>query len=285
MTASRKYRMQNAECKIVKIITVFLFSLLTFNSSLFTRPAHAQSQGIEVASVYDLSDKDAVEGDIISLTKDGLGRSKTAFDNQMFGVMHKSPLLVNRRIDNSGEAIARTGIANVNVTTLNGPINKGDYITSSLIAGKGQKSSESGYALGIALAPFGENDGQKITYEGKQISSGQVSVALRVEYAEPGAPRNANRWFGFVGAAFLSNVQDPKQFGTIIRFLAAGLVILLSFTFSFLTFSRSIAKSVEALGRNPLAKNTIQMSMIINIILLIVTGLIGIVASYLIIRL
>ncbi|OGE25588.1 hypothetical protein A3C26_03515 [Candidatus Daviesbacteria bacterium RIFCSPHIGHO2_02_FULL_39_12] len=266
--------------KIILFLT-FSFALLIFNLS----EARAQSQGIEVTSVYDIADKDAVEGDIMSLTKEGLSRTKTAFDNQMFGVIHKNPLLVNRRIDDSGEAIARTGIANANITTLNGPINKGDYVTSSLIAGKGQKSSESGYALGIALAPFGENDGQKITYEGKQIASGQVQVALRVEYAEPGAPRNANRWFGFIGSAFLSNVQDPKQLGAIIRYIAAGLVILLSFTFSFLTFSRSIAKSVEAIGRNPLAKSAIQLSMIINIILLVVTGLIGIAASYLIIRL
>lgn len=264
---------------------LLLVALFIIHYSLFPIPIYAQSQGIEVASVYDIADKDAVEGDIMSLNKDGLSRAKTAFDNQMFGVMHKNPLLVNKRIDNSGEAIARTGLTNVNVTTLNGPINKGDYITSSLIAGKGQKSSESGYALGIALASFGENDGQKITYEGKQITSGQVQVALRIEYAEPGAPKNANRWFGFVGAAFLSNIQDPKQFGTIIRFIAAGLVILLSFTFSFLTFSRSISKSIEAIGRNPLAKNTIQLSMIINIILLVVTGLIGIVASFLIIKL
>jgi F0F1-type ATP synthase membrane subunit c/vacuolar-type H+-ATPase subunit K len=80
-------------------------------------------------------------------------------------------------------------------------------------------------------------------------------------------------------------VNDPKKFGNVVRFIAAGLVVLLSFTFGFLTFSRSIAKSVEALGRNPLAKSTIQLSMVINIILLVVTGIIGIVASILIIRL
>lgn len=229
---------------------------------------------MEATSVYEVIDTDALEGDILISTDKGLTKATKSFDNKVFGVLQDTPVLVMR--DNSiknGKPVARSGVATVNVTTLNGPIKYGDYITSSTIPGKGQKASESGYVLGIALAEF---SGQ---------GNGQVSVAIRIEYAELTNPRFAGRLFSFVGSSFLENIRDPKQLGLIIRYIAAGLVVLLSFTFGFLTFSRSIAKSVEALGRNPLAKSTIHLSMIINIGLLVLTGIIGIVASILIIRL
>ena len=91
--------------------------------------------------------------------------------------------------------------------------------------------------------------------------------------------------FGLVGVSFLENLGDPKQFAQVVRYLAAGLVVLLSFTFGFLTFSRSISKGIEAIGRNPLAKSAIQFSIFINIALLVATGIIGIVASILLIKL
>jgi len=265
----------------------FLFVLFVFLYPIpYTLyPTHAQqSQGIEVTSVYEISDPDATEGDILKATDKGLVRTTIGFDNKIFGVIQESPLLVYRT-ETKGKPVVRSGIAQVNVTTLNGPIKYGDYITSSQVSGKGQKAQESGYTVGMALGAFtGEGTPQIDGPKGK-VASGKIPVAIRVEYTELTNPRFAGRLFGFIGTALLENVSDPKQIGTIIRFIAAGLVVLLSFTFGFLTFSRSIAKSIEALGRNPLAKSTIQLSMLINIALLIVTGIIGIVASILIIRL
>ena len=137
----------------------------------------------------------------------------------------------------------------------------------------------------MALEPFTGEGVPQVDGPNGKVASGKITVAIRIEYTELSSPRFAGRLFGFIGTAFLENVSDPKQLGNIVRLLAAGLVVLLSFTFGFLTFSRSIAKSIEAMGRNPLAKSTIQLSMIINIALLVVTGIIGIVASIFIIRL
>lgn len=261
------------------------FIIFSFLFLLFALPIHAQKpQGIEVTSIYPIADSEAVEGDILTATEKGLTRSTRGFDNKMFGALQNQPLLVYKT-EQEGKPVVRSGIAQVNVTTLNGPIQYGDYITSSQIAGKGQKASESGYIFGVALAEFKGEGAEQIQGPNGQMAVGQIPVAVRIEYAELTNPRFAGRLFGFVGAAFLENINDPARFGNVIRYIAAGLVILLSFTFAFLTFSRSIAKSVEALGRNPLAKSTIQLSMVINIILLVVTGLVGIVASILIIRL
>lgn len=236
-------------------------------------PTHAQQAGLEVTSTYEIADQDAQEGDIVSTTEQGLVRSSRVGDNKMFGVIQEKPLLLYRDLEAKGKPVMRSSIAQVNVTTSNGPIKYGDYITSSEIPGKGQKAPPQGPVLGIALAPF---DGSGV---------GQIPVALKIESAGLTAPGLAGSLFNLIGISFLENLKDPKKFAEVIRYIAAGLVVLLSFTFAFLTFSRSIVKSIEALGRNPLAKSTIQLSMMINIILLVLTGIIGIVASILIIRL
>ncbi len=250
--------------------TVFLFLLLfpvTYN--LF--PTYAQTQGLDLVSMYEVADTNAIEGDIVTVSDEGLVLSKITSDTKIFGVIQDTPILLFRKTITSGKPIMRSGVAQVNVTNAGGPIKYGDYITSSTTPGKGQKSPGSGTVLGIALAVF---DGS---------GSGKIPVAIKIEAV--GVGTIPSKLFGLIGTAFLQNVQDPKQFAQVIRYIAGGLVVLLSFTFGFLTFSRSIERSVEALGRNPMAKSAIQLSMIINIALLVVTGLIGIIASILIIRL
>lgn len=260
-----------------------LLSVLVF---IFIIPtAYAQTPGLEATSVYEITDTKAEEGDILVATEQGLFRAEKSFDNKMFGVVQEKPILVFRDNDTKGKPIIRTGVATVNITTLNGAIKYGDYITSSTLQGKGQKASESGYVLGIALANFDGKDAPQVDGPNGKVSVGTIPMAIRVEYAELTNPRFAGRLFGFIGSSLLENVSDPKKFGSVIRYLLAGLILLLSFTFGFLTFSRSISKSIEALGRNPLARATIQLSMVINIGLLIGTAVIGIVAAILIIKL
>lgn len=265
----------------------FLFSLFVFLYPIpYTLyPAYAQSQGLDVTSVYEIADAEAIAGDIVVTADTGLVRASKSFDNKMFGVVADQPILVFRSQGSKGKPIVRSGITAVAVTTLNGPIKYGDYITSSTISGKGQKATQSGYVIGVAVSEFKGDNATQVDGPAGQVALGKIPVAIRIEYAELTNPRFAGRLFGFIGSSFLQNIQDPEKFATVIRYIAAGLVVLLSFTFGFLTFSRSIVKSVEALGRNPLAKTTIQLSMIINIALLIITGIIGIVASLLIIRL
>ncbi len=270
---------------LLKIILASFLSLLLPTMNFEFIIAHAQTSGLEVTSIYEIGDKDVAEADILTVTDKGLVRANKSFDNKMFGVIQNQPILVYQNTDIKGKPVVRSGVATVNVTTLNGPIKYGDYVTTSSIQGKGQKASESGYVLGIALGAFDGKGAKQIDGPNGKVALGTIPIAIRIEYAELTNPRFAGRLFGFIGSSFLENVNDPKKFGNVIRYIVAGLVVLLSFTFSFLTFSRSIAKSVEAIGRNPLAKSTIQFSMAINIVLLVITGVIGIVASILIIRL
>lgn len=262
--------------------SLFLISIVGVNL-LFPSLVSAQIFGSEIAYTYDVTDTEAIDGDIMSNTPQGIARSSSTYDPQMFGVLDEAALLSYRRVDQTGEPIVRNGIVSVNVTTLNGPVLRGDYISSSPITGKGQKATEAGYSIGIALSSL-EAGGEKTTFQGQEFDTGKVQVALRIEYAEPSNPQTIGRIFNFLGTSLFTNVQDPQRFGQVMRFLAAAMVVLLTFGFSFITFSRSMGKGMEAIGRNPLAKSTIQMSMAINAGLVIITAGAGIVAAILILR-
>ncbi len=251
---------------ILLLLLPLAYCLLPFST--------VQAIGLDVTSVYTIADTKAVAGDLMITTASGMVRDSTSYDNKLFGVIVNDPLLVYRDANiPNGVPIARTGQTTVNVTTANGAIKYGDYITSSSNAGKGQKATQSGYVVGVALG----------AYSGQGI--GQIPVAIRIEYVELGNPRFASQLFGLIGNSLLINVNDPKQLGNLIRYLLAGIIIIISFALGFIVFSRSIARGVEAIGRNPLAKTAIQASMILNIFLLIATAILGIVASILIIKL
>lgn len=265
----------------MKKLIVYGLSFMVF----FVATVHAQTPGNDVTSVYEVADTDAVDGDILVTTDKGLVRATKAFDNRMFGIINSKPILVYRNNDIKGQPVMRQGITSVNVTTVNGAIKYGDYITSSVIAGKGAKAPVSSYVLGVALSDFSGEGASTIDGPKGKVASGKINVAIRMEYPEVTSGRAASGIFSLITNSLMENIRDPKQFAIVIRYIAAGLVILLSFTFAFLTFSRSIVKSIEGLGRNPLAKNTLQLSIIINVLLLLGTGIIGIVASILIIKL
>lgn len=234
---------------------------------------HAQATSIDIAALYDVADEEAIEGDILMFSDNGIVRANLSYTNKIFGVLQETPLLVYRDVDSSGLPVARSGVVEVNITNEGGAIKPGDYITSSSTnPGKGQKAAVSGYVLGIALDEFSD-------------AEGRIRVAMRIEYAELTNTRSILRLFDLFNVAVSQSANDPQGAAQLIKYVAAGLIVLGSLLVSFLVFARSISKSVEAMGRNPLAKNAIQLSIIINAALTILTILIGLGAAYIILRL
>lgn len=259
----------------MKRIILIIISLVSLMSLMSKVVLAAETSGLEMTNSFAIADPAVVEGDIVANSSSGFERDAVAYDNNIFGVYVKNPIVVFRPGGLADKPVARSGVVLVNVTTTNGEIKAGDYVTSSAIPGKGQKADKSGYVLGIALE----------SYSGASGQVGEVLVAMRIEYAELTTARNANRLLEYLGGSFLTNVKNPEKFGMTIRYIAAGLVILAAFGFGFWTFSRAIPKGIEAIGRNPLAKNTIYLSMVLNVGLVVLVGILGIAGALLILRL
>ncbi len=265
---------------------IYKFLLLTLFVLLLAVPrlSFAQSTSLDIAYSYSNVDPQAEDGDIL-FSGSTLTRADSAYSNRIFGVVQKEAVITFRDVANKNIPVSRSGIAQVNVTTINGPIKKGDYITSSQILGKGQKADKSGYVLGVALDSFSGEGSQTATVGNKTVAVGKIAVALRIEYAELTTARSSLRLLEYISEALFKNIQDPGKFVQIIRYLAAGAVVILSFAISFVTFSRSVFKGVEGIGRNPLARSAIQSSIIINAALTGAIALIGVVAALIILRL
>lgn len=269
---------------------MFKFALSWFIVFIFFLPLASSSAKADVPSFADISytysgvDPKAIEGDILITTNEGLVLANATYSNRIFGVLQNDSVMIYKDVNNTGTPVARAGIAQVNVTTINGPIKKGDFITSSPLAGKGMKAVQSGYVLGTALDDFSGEGAQTVNIDNRTASLGSIKVALRIEYAEIDTTRSLNRLLEYFNSALFRNIQDPEKFVQIVRYAAAGFIIILSFAISFFTFSRTVAKGVEGIGRNPLAKNAIQFSMFVSAALTVAIVLIGIIASFVIIR-
>lgn len=266
--------------KIRSFLLLFLILALAFFLNFqqaFAQPA------INIPTTYTITDKDAIDGDILSFDKDGISRANIPYTNRIFGVLQDNPVIVYRTNDDTGDPVMQTGSALVNVTNITGDIKVGDYVTSSSIAGKGQKAAESGYVVGIALSDFASN-GQTVSFGGQEYNTGTISIALKIEYAEITNARSFNRLFDYFNQFAFESVQNPERASQFFKFVVAAIISLGSIIFSFFIFARSITKSIEAIGRNPLAKTAIQVSIIINAALTILTIIIGLGAAYLIIK-
>ena len=263
-----------------------LLSLLFFTFGFISLTQSVYSQDLNIASEFEINSEESVSGDIVIVAKDrGIILTDVSYDQRIFGVVQDNPKIVAREASASANSrpVVRTGETLVNVTDFNGEIKKGDYITTSPALGKGMVAGQSGYVVGVAIEdPVFTNE--NITVQGKEVRTGSVNVAVKIEYAELTTARNSLRLLDALNAALFRNIQDPEQFTNIIRFFIAGLIAILAFIIGFFSITRSISKSIEAIGRNPLARRTILLSMGIQIIITVIGALAAVAITFIIIR-
>lgn len=263
-----------------------LFAALAF---VFVQSANAQITSSGIANTY-LIEGDILDGDIVSLIpgSDKLTRAIVEYDEQMFGVIVLNPEIVYRRVD-EGLPVMRHGEAFVNITTLNGDILSGDYITSSSVPGFGQKATElAGFVLGKALTSFTATEGAQVRVKDTNVASGQVKLALGIGPASPVQVRASGGVFGtvrFVTSSLFSTIATSRQAERVVRIILAAFIAVLTIFVNFRTFGRNITKGIEGIGRNPLARGTIQSMIILNIILIGGVTLGGILLSLIILSL
>jgi hypothetical protein len=271
------------------LLLVFVSLLILFIFHPFLHSIFAQEvKGWGISNTYKISDSSAIEGDVMAI-KDEDGtfiRASGQKDEHVFGVIVNTPVAVVRS-DPSFFPIVREGDVIINVTTVNGPISPGDAIVVSPIPGKAQKTGEGGGdSIGTALSAFAVGEGTQETYNGTQIWSGTIQIALKVGSSKNEAVSSG----GFVSqlqellTIIINTLKKGEDVTRILRFLIAGLVAGITVWMSFTLFGRNISKGVEAIGRNPLAKLSIQSMIVVNIILIAIVTIGGVILTLVLIK-
>jgi F0F1-type ATP synthase membrane subunit c/vacuolar-type H+-ATPase subunit K len=263
--------------KLIKHLCAFVLALLLVTTISSSKIALAQESGIGtlgVARVIEINEKNVKDGSIISASEKGPILSNVAYDAQVQGVVARDAgILLSDDGSENGVPIISVGKVYVLVSTIAGPIKKGDQITTtSLIPGVGVKAVKSGYVLGMALEDYANPNT-------KQVEKIAVDLDLHYFNAKPTFPGSLSDIFK---VALLPTKEGPTA---LYKYIVAALVAIGSFVLGFLTFGRTAAKGVEALGRNPAASRIIHLGIIFNVAIVVVIALAGLTVAFLILRL
>lgn len=184
--------------------------------------------------------------------------------------------------------VATYGQYDVLVSTQNGPIKQGDYVTISSLNGVGMKAATTQQlVIGKALSGFdgaSEAEGSTIlvTSSGKkEVHLGHVPIEVSVAHnplyekeKEAGVPDFLSK------AAQLVTSRPVSAF----RIYVSVVVILLSFVIAGSILFAGVRSGMTSIGRNPLAKSSIVRSLIQVTLMSLIVFAIGLFAVYLVLR-
>ncbi len=240
----------------ILIVTIFVLSFLLVFTFQDLRAVDVSS----IAKNLKLADQQVSVGDIVSKTEKGVVRSRVPYDPNLVGIVGKSPILVFGRSEQSTVPVIFSGRTLVRASNLlNGKIRKGDFITSSTKPGIGQRATESGFVIGKALSDLNQDEGL-------------VEIETNIQYLEVAS---AKKSLSGMVTGVMNELKKPENVPQVLRYISAAFLGIGIFFAGFFAFVRSLQKGVEAIGRNPLAKGSIHLAMILNLLGIVILTLGG----------
>jgi hypothetical protein len=259
------------------IVAIFLGSIIT--------PLVAQAQTF-ISQSYSSADPLALNS-IASLkndTTDEIVAATSSNSDNTLGVVviaENSSLSLSNGGPNQVQ-IATSGILDVLVSDVNGPIIQGDYITASPISGVGMKATGNTRVVGVAQSNLGSTTQSQQEYtdangEKKSVNVGKIPVLVNVSYyykqpdktVIPSAVQN------------VANALAGKTVNPVPIIVGAGIFLVTLMVVVSIIYSM-IRSSIISVGRNPMSqsavyRNVIQLSSLVLGILAV-----GFIAIYLV---
>lgn len=131
-----------------------------------TLGANGASEGFDISEAISAAD-DVEVGDLVSAdpaTSQRVVRSRAPYDPALLGVITSQPAIAIGATDGNRH-IALAGRVAVRVCRENGPIRRGDHLTSSSHPGIAMKATGAGRIVGVALGEFdGQGEGKVVVY-------------------------------------------------------------------------------------------------------------------------
>ncbi len=240
--------------------------------------AYATKQPLEVGMIVGLDPNHPTE--VEPLTSQHI--------QQMQGVVvpaSAAPVTISSQTAANQVFVATLGRYDVLVSDQNGPINTGDYITISSLAGIGMKaSSSSQLVVGKAAGGFDGKDNVlgNDHFSGQNVNIGLVPVDLGIAHNPIAGASNQ-----LVGFTFLQQVAHAitgKDSSPPRIYAALAIFVIIALIAAAVLYS-GVRGGMVATGRNPLAKAAINRSLFEVVMAAVVIFAIGIGAIYLILKL
>lgn len=226
-----------------------------------------------VAQMMQIVGEDIKDGYVISSSAEGPTPSTVAYDPQVLGIVARdAAIILNNTTEENGIPVISQGTVYVLVSSADGPIAQGDLLTTSTNPGVAVKAVQDGYVLGRALQDYDNPDPEHVD---------KIAMSLNLHYYSA-KPTLAGSLTDILKIALNTTDGVPSPW---IKYIVAAIVVIGSFVLGYLTFGRTAAKGVEALGRNPAASKIIHLGIILNVSIVVVIVLVGLVVAFLILRL
>lgn len=135
--------------------------------------------GADLAEWY-VSSEDLEPGDVVSINPDDnvvVHKSQVSSDSRLMGIVSTNPGIILGPKEQHTFPIALAGRVPTKVSTENGPIERGDYLTSSSTPGVAMKATKPGPVIGKALESFGNTS---------EVEFGKIMAFVNVSFADPG---------------------------------------------------------------------------------------------------
>ena len=244
------------------LITSFIMLLLSLSGRV-----HAQN--ISLTLIVEDVPSGPTNGLIVIQDGAQYKLSSVRADTRMIGIITDTPSFSGRKSTNSKAFYVNgSGTSVVRASNINGKITKGDYLTSSDIKGVAIRTIDPEFTIGVAQEDFDSADGL-------------VRIDIKPSFFQGNSS---------VNRSLINVIRSGTQSFTLspinsLRYVLAAIIGIASFLFGFSIFSKISGTGIQALGRNPLARKTIEFNIIIEFILNLGIIVFGLVISYFILTL
>lgn len=247
---------------------IFLSLILIVSFLTQEKIVNAQIDSSDIAKSFSL--ENSVEGSVVCSSQTGLALCTKAYSPSIYGVVSSLPAVAirDRNIDNEA-LIAEGGTVAVRISSKNGNINEGDFITSSDIEGVAQKATKNGYVLGTALEPFQPANPDEI---------GSILVSVHI-HPETSFTDEGSNLLETLEQALTIPILTPLA---ALRYLLASLIVTLSFVIGFIYFGKVLKMTVENIARNPSVKIIIYLTSVVSLVIISAAVFAGLYLAYLI---
>jgi hypothetical protein len=215
------------------------------------------------------------------------------YAKDMLGVVtavNDAPVSLTTETDQQQAYIATTGQYHVLVSTQEGAIKAGDFVTISALHGIGMKAAETDeIVIGKALQAFDGKTSIDSTAivktqasTGHTVSIGHILVDVTVAHNPFYKATRVDHVPTFLAKA--AALISQQELGALRIYAATGTLLIVTIVAGCIIYS-GVRSGIISIGRNPLARKTIMRSISQVMLVAAIVFIIGLIAVYLILKL